>query len=158
MKEFDSDVLIIGAGIAGLTAAKALAGNGLTVQLIEARDYIGGRLKTLRAANDTSAIEIGAEFIHGRPSALWQMASNAGLRIIESETYTWRAEGRQFYKEVQLFPQMEALMDLLIETASNGPDMTFNQFASMLTGAKAGACRHRASNRHLCRRLIRLRI
>ena len=41
------DVIIVGAGAAGLMAAKKLAEAGLTVQIIEARDRIGGRIHTL---------------------------------------------------------------------------------------------------------------
>jgi monoamine oxidase len=136
MKEFDSDVLIIGAGIAGLAAARALAGSGLSVLIIEARDRVGGRLMTLRAANDGSAHEMGAEFVLGRPSGLWQLISLAGLRLVEAESFTWRAEDKRFSKEVELFTQMEELMDLLIEAAEGGPDMTFAQFGRIVVGQK----------------------
>ena len=53
-----TDVLIIGAGIAGLTAGKALQPAGLSVQLVDKGRGVGGRLSTRRFAN-------GAWFDHG---------------------------------------------------------------------------------------------
>lgn len=41
-----ADVIIIGAGAAGLTAARALSNSGLTVVILEARDRAGGRILT----------------------------------------------------------------------------------------------------------------
>ncbi|HEU4782258.1 MAG TPA: FAD-dependent oxidoreductase, partial [Ktedonobacterales bacterium] len=63
----DYDVVIVGAGAAGLAAASALARAGRTVALIEARDRIGGRVYTIRPTGATLPIELGADFIHGRP-------------------------------------------------------------------------------------------
>lgn len=56
--------LVIGAGIAGLTAAHNLHQAGEAVTVLEARDRIGGRVWTDRALAGIP-IEFGAEFIHG---------------------------------------------------------------------------------------------
>ena len=63
------DIAIIGAGIAGLAAGRRLAGAGRRVAILEARDRVGGRIYTHRAAPGIP-IELGAEFVHGRPPAL----------------------------------------------------------------------------------------
>ncbi|GAA0657218.1 NAD(P)/FAD-dependent oxidoreductase [Kitasatospora atroaurantiaca] len=45
-RQSDPDVVVVGAGLAGLAAARALTGRGLTVQVLEATERIGGRLAT----------------------------------------------------------------------------------------------------------------
>ncbi|HEV7239093.1 MAG TPA: FAD-dependent oxidoreductase [Thermoanaerobaculia bacterium] len=59
------DVVIIGAGAAGLAAARSLSGAGQRVCLIEARPRVGGRIHTLHLPDLPLPIELGAEFIHG---------------------------------------------------------------------------------------------
>jgi monoamine oxidase len=56
-------VIIVGAGMAGLAAAKSLADQGALVQVLEARDRVGGRLWTDRSLD--VPFEIGAGWIHG---------------------------------------------------------------------------------------------
>ena len=64
-----NSILVIGAGIAGLSAARALAETGRPVTLLEAAPRIGGRIHTLHEQSPAGdeVIELGAEFIHGRP-------------------------------------------------------------------------------------------
>jgi monoamine oxidase len=75
------DVVVIGAGMAGLTAARALAEAGLKVLVVEAQARIGGRILTRHVGDE--AIELGAEFIHGRPPELWALIEEAGLETYE---------------------------------------------------------------------------
>jgi monoamine oxidase len=81
MKDRTHDVVVIGAGMAGLTAARALAEAGRKVLVVEAQDRIGGRIWTRHIGEE--AIELGAEFIHGRPPELWALIDEAGLEIYE---------------------------------------------------------------------------
>lgn len=57
-------VVVIGAGIAGLVAARLLRAAGVEVVVLEARDRIGGRLHTVELAG--AAVDLGAAWIHGR--------------------------------------------------------------------------------------------
>ena len=75
------DVLVLGAGIAGLTCARTLAESGQRVCLVEATDRVGGRILTRRLA--TQVVELGAEFVHGRPPELLALIAEAGLTLIE---------------------------------------------------------------------------
>ena len=63
------DVVVIGAGAAGLAAARDLSGAGKRVCIVEARGRIGGRIDTHRIDGVALPIELGAEFIHGEAEA-----------------------------------------------------------------------------------------
>src|SRR5262245_44585539 len=74
----DADVLVIGAGAAGLAAARALDDAGLRVLILEARDRIGGRVHTDHQLAPFP-LERGAEFLHGRQIETWRWLSAAGV-------------------------------------------------------------------------------
>ena len=59
------DVIIIGAGAAGLAAARIISKTGKTVTVLEARNRAGGRIYTLHNDDFSFPVEAGAEFIHG---------------------------------------------------------------------------------------------
>lgn len=71
------DVAIIGAGMAGLAAARRLADQGLEVLLVEARERVGGRVETVHPEAALSA-ELGAEFVHGDPDVTLDLLRAAG--------------------------------------------------------------------------------
>lgn len=79
----DIDVVVIGAGMAGLSAARTLAEKGLHVVLLEAADRVGGRIHTVRSAGSDLPVELGAEFVHGRPPELLSLIEEAGLSLFE---------------------------------------------------------------------------
>jgi monoamine oxidase len=76
---FDADVIVLGAGMAGVSAGRALSAAGLKVTVLEARQRIGGRVWTI-GDFATSPVEAGAEFIHGSGAATWPDTRAAGLR------------------------------------------------------------------------------
>lgn len=73
-----ADALVIGAGMAGLTAARELARKGLSVVVLEGRDRVGGRLWSIRDFCH-KPVEGGAEFIHGVRARTWPEVQAAGL-------------------------------------------------------------------------------
>jgi monoamine oxidase len=118
------DVLIIGAGVAGLAAAAELHEAGAKVRLLEARDRIGGRVWTVRADGVEQAIELGAEFIHGKPPELFSIAREAKLNPIELGGENFASDG----KTVKRFDFFEKSESVLKEMNDRGPDRSFMQF------------------------------
>jgi monoamine oxidase len=74
-----ADVIVIGAGAAGLAAAHDLSLAGLQTTVIEARNRIGGRIFTVHDTNSALPIELGAEFVHGEPEPLLKVIQTAKL-------------------------------------------------------------------------------
>ena len=79
----DYDVVVVGAGAAGLAASRLLTQRGRTVALIEARDRIGGRVLTVRPPGSPIPIELGATFVHGRPPEIMALVEEAGITLYE---------------------------------------------------------------------------
>ena len=76
------DVIVIGAGAAGLAAAAELGRAGRAVLVLEARDRIGGRAWTQHPDGISAPIELGAEFIHGRPAVTLALMREAGTKTV----------------------------------------------------------------------------
>ena len=77
----DADVIVVGAGAAGLEAARRLVRARLRVIVLEARPRIGGRIDTRRLPGWPAPVEAGAEFVHGRPPNLMRALAAAGARL-----------------------------------------------------------------------------
>jgi monoamine oxidase len=80
------DVVVVGAGAAGLAAARTLHDAGVRVVVVEARPRIGGRIWTDRSCGPYP-IELGAELIHGAQTSTVELAMMAGLTLDEVDRY-----------------------------------------------------------------------
>jgi monoamine oxidase len=124
MTDNTHDVVVVGAGMAGLTAARALAEAGLKVLVVEAQDRIGGRIWTRHVGDE--AVELGAEFIHGRPPELWALIDEAGLE-------TYERDGSQVCFDDGALSDCSGAMDEVFEPLEKledfkGPDMSFAEY------------------------------
>jgi monoamine oxidase len=75
-----ADVLVLGAGMAGMSAARELRRAGLSVQVLEARDRVGGRVWSIRDFCE-EPVEAGAEFIHGVGAVTFPDVREAGFTV-----------------------------------------------------------------------------
>lgn len=91
------DVIVVGAGAAGIAAARQLVANGIAVAVLEARDRVGGRTVTTRLRGHP--IDLGAHWLHAGPiNPLVRLGMERGepLRIAAQESHLWvgRRPGR----------------------------------------------------------------
>ena len=111
------NILVIGAGIAGLAAARELQNNGFKVTIIEGRDRIGGRIYTDRSLG--YAIDLGAAWIHGiQNNPIGKLAKDSNIKILRTNydnSELYGINGRPV-NENQL-SQAESLSEEIIEQA-----------------------------------------
>lgn len=107
-------VLVIGAGIAGLCAAKILWKSGWDVEILEASPRIGGRIHS-QVLESGQSIELGAEEIHGEHSIWKKMLESKGYALFDSgkrrENY-YQIEGELRAESTIDHPEMDKIYQL----------------------------------------------
>ena len=130
----DEEVVIVGAGIAGLTAAWRLRQSGIRVRIIEAQNRVGGRMFSLRGYfPDAQAIELGGELIDSNHVRIRALAAEMGLALddlqepnppIKSEL--WWSDGRAISEAemIRAFVPVAAAIQRELATLGEG-DITY---------------------------------
>lgn len=120
-----SDILVLGAGVAGLAAARELSLAGFRVTVLEARDRIGGRVHTFRD-DDQLPIELGAEFVHGSPPETLAIAKRAKLDLVETENRHWYLKDGTVTDSREFWSKLEDVMEQMKQVRSR--DLSFADF------------------------------
>lgn len=119
------DVAIIGAGAAGLGAAHALEGSGISFIILEARNRVGGRGYTVQAAPDV-IFDVGCGWLHSADQNSFVPIANALGFAIDRTLPPWRdrAFGEVFpeHERAQFFAAIDAFYDRLEQAALKGED------------------------------------
>lgn len=131
----DTDVVIIGAGAAGLAAALRLTERSARVIVLEARDRIGGRVRWATAGTADVPAELGAEFIHGEAPETSALLHEAGLAAVETNDASWvcgadgtLAPANDDFAPRELFERVRSLtadesVDAFLQRFANDPEL-----------------------------------
>ena len=89
------DVVVLGGGAAGRAAARDLSAAGARVCLLEARPRLGGRIHTQRPSGWPTAVELGAEFVHGEAEETTAILDAAPIASeLVPDDHAWMRRGR----------------------------------------------------------------
>ena len=124
----DLDVIVIGAGVAGLAALRDLDRAGLNGICLEARDRIGGRILTVHDPLCPIPIELGAEFIHGKPLETWDIVRSAPLAAYDCTENALHIDGGVVHHEDDAWLPVSTIMEEMQKAADKGPDRSFAEF------------------------------
>jgi len=118
-----NDVIVIGAGAAGLAAAHELVRARKSVVVLEARERVGGRCWTRRMPGLEIPVELGAEFIHGEAKVTFALLKQAGLGAVDSvREQRTLANGR--LRRVNAFAEAQRA----VARADLAEDLSFERF------------------------------
>ncbi|NCD71281.1 flavin monoamine oxidase family protein [Mucilaginibacter agri] len=108
----NADIIIIGAGAAGLMAARLLTQAGKKVLVLEARNRAGGRIHTV-SDDAVGHIELGAEFIHGDLPVTLELLDKAGIKYNHAGGEMWHFRDGKFSVGDEEMDGWDKLMDCL---------------------------------------------
>ncbi len=121
-------ILVVGAGIAGLAAAAKLQQSGYSVQILEGRERIGGRIWTSHSWDDLP-VDLGASWIHGvEDNPITALADQASITRAPTDyensvVYDQRGAELSDTQVEQLERQLGQLMEAVAELVENTDDM-----------------------------------
>jgi monoamine oxidase len=120
----NANVIILGAGAAGLSAAMEISRAGGKVVILEARDRLGGRIFTCHDSVCDVPVELGAEFIHGRPPEIWDLLTKQNIRPRELTGENFCVRNGEL-RTCDFFSEVDSLLEKLDDRS---PDESFLEF------------------------------
>jgi len=136
MSSNECDVAIVGAGVAGLAAMRALEQQGLSARVLEARERIGGRIYTVHDPRLPYPIELGAEFVHGSAPEVVEIIEDAHLVAYSIEGQRWRSRRGRLTPQADFFKELDSVMRHL---SQKGRDRSFAEFLADNPGGRRAA-------------------
>lgn len=121
----DADVIVVGAGAAGLAAARDLSAAGLDVLLIEARGRHGGRAYTRHEAGLAMPVELGAEFVHGEAEEVFRLIGGTRVLVDRLPDVHWWSERGKFRERPDFWERVRAILARAAKTRADLPVADF---------------------------------
>jgi len=134
MEEKFFDVVLVGAGAAGLMAAWELVQTGRRAAVIEAKDYVGGRIHTIQDDKFELPVELGAEFVHGDLELTKMLLKKAGVETYEVKGDIWQNEDKSLEEQNDFIEDYSALNKKFKEVKE---DISVAEFFEMHLQGKA---------------------
>lgn len=141
-----TEIIIIGAGVAGLMAAKELSSKGYKVTILEADNRIGGRIHTITNQSFTQPVEAGAEFIHGKLPCTLKLLKEAGIAyhpvagaMIRVKNGVWQEQDELITGWDELMQRMNAIKEDMTIAAFLEQYFNDEKFESMRRSVKSFA-------------------
>jgi phytoene dehydrogenase-like protein len=129
-----TDVIIVGAGAAGLMAARELQRAGKEVLVLEASNRVGGRILTLHDTNAGVPIELGAEFVHGEAPETNRLLDEARLASVPVLGDHYRSVRGEMSPQERVWKRMSRVFRLL--DSDRKKDRSFQEFLDDKPGGK----------------------
>jgi monoamine oxidase len=109
-------VVVVGAGLAGLTCAYRLAERGINARLFDANDRVGGRCFTYRSSSFVSKVELGGEFIDSGHTQIQGLALELGLNLVDLAEASVGLEAERYYIGDRRYTE-EEIIELFLPVA-----------------------------------------
>ncbi len=126
------NIIVIGAGIAGLAAAKTLIDGGFQVTVLEASDRYGGRINSIKMDGYTA--DFGASWIHGiEGNPLYHLANSNAIATKQTHydpSYIFDMDGSEITAEE--WQQTETLLNKLVDLAYDNMDISLQQLIDLM--------------------------
>lgn len=117
--------MIIGGGVAGLFAGRALSKQGYSITILEAADRLGGRIDTIRSSLFAQPVEKGVEFIHGNLPLTIQLLQEAGIEYTAVKGRMFRIGNGEWKAQDDFTVGWD---ELIMKMNSVRQDMTVDEF------------------------------